>query len=151
YYQTLDDTLKIVSSSVLGLTVQCARCHSHKYDPIPQAEYYRLQAIFMSAYRPYQWVPQVQRRLLEATEAQQKEAQEHNAGVDARGGRVRKQLAELTGQFAERLFADRLAKLPEAIREDVRAALATDPARRTEVQKSLAGKFQKDLRPDPPA
>jgi hypothetical protein len=151
YHQTLDDTLKIVSSSVLGLTVQCARCHSHKYDPIPQAEYYRLQAIFMSAYRPSQWVPQVQRRLLEATEAQQKEAQDHNAMVDAAITPLRKQAAELTAQFAERLFADRLGKLPEAIREDVRQALATDPAKRTEVQKYLADKFQKDLRPDPRA
>jgi hypothetical protein len=151
YYQTLDDTLKIVSSSVLGLTVQCARCHSHKYDPIPQAEYYQLQAIFMSAYRPSQWVPQVQRRLLEATEAQQKEAQEYNAKVDGAVTPLRKQAGELTAQFAERLFADRLAKVPEPIREDVRQALAADPARRTEVQKYLAGKFQKELRPDPPA
>jgi mono/diheme cytochrome c family protein len=151
YYQTLDDTLKIVSSSVLGLTVQCARCHSHKYEPIPQAEYYRLQAIFMSAYRPYQWVPQVQRRLLEATEAQQKEALEHNARVDAAVAAARKPLAELSATFAERLFAERLARLPEALREDVRAALVTEPAKRTEVQKYLAGKFQKELRPDPPA
>jgi hypothetical protein len=150
YYQTLDDTLKIVSSSVLGLTVQCAKCHSHKYDPIPQSEYYRLQAIFMSAYRPYQWVPQVQRRLLEATDAQQKEAQAHNAQIDAALARLRKAVAEVNGRFAERLFADRLAKLPEVIREDVRLALATEPAKRSEVQKYLAAKFQKDLRPDPP-
>ena len=47
----------------MGLTVHCAKCHSHKYDPIPQTDYYRLQAIFMSGYRPSQWVPQEQRRL----------------------------------------------------------------------------------------
>jgi hypothetical protein len=151
YYQTLDDTVKIVASSTLGLTVQCARCHSHKYDPIPQTDYYRLQAIFMSAYRPAQWVPQVQRRLLEATEAQEKEAREHNAGVDAAVARLRRQAEELRRPFGDRLFAARLAKLPEPIREDVRAALATDPAKRNEVQKYLAGKFQKELRPDPAA
>src|SRR5262249_34052860 len=105
YYQTLDDTVKIVASSTLGLTVQCARCHSHKYDPIPQTEYYRLQAIFMSAYRPYQWVPQVQRRLLEATEAQEKAAKEHNTRVDATVAQLRQQGDELRGRFAERLFA----------------------------------------------
>ena len=49
YYQTLDDTVKIVASSTMGLTVQCAKCHSHKYDPIPQTDYYRMQAVFMSA------------------------------------------------------------------------------------------------------
>lgn len=52
YYQTLDDTLKIVASSTMGLTLQCARCHSHKYDPIPQTDYYRMQAIFSPAIAP---------------------------------------------------------------------------------------------------
>src|SRR5262249_4634665 len=104
YYQTLEDTLKIVASSTLGLTVECAKCHSHKYDPIPQTEYYRLQAIFMSAYRPYQWVPQVQRRLPEATESQEKEANEHNAKVDAAVAELKKQADKLRRPFAERLF-----------------------------------------------
>jgi hypothetical protein len=149
YYQTLDDTLKIVASSTLGLTVECAKCHSHKYDPIPQTDYYRIQAVFMSAYRPYQWVPQVQRRLLEATEAEEKEAAAHNAKVDAAVAAVRKQLADLNHQFGERLFTERLAKLPEAIREDVRTALATEVAKRNDVQKYLVEKFQKELRPDP--
>jgi hypothetical protein len=149
YYQTLDDTVKIVASSTLGLTLECARCHSHKYDPIPQTEYYRVQAIFMSAYRPYQWVPQVERRLFEATEAQQKEAEERNSRVHAMIVQLNNQRNELLRQFGERLFADRLAKLPEAIREDVRTALATKLAKRNEVQKYLAGKFQAQLRPDP--
>src|SRR5438552_6806154 len=91
YYQTLDDTVKIVSSSLLGLTVQCARCHSHKYDPIPQTEYYRVQAVFMSGYRPSQWVPQVERKLNQATAAQEKEAKEVNAKVDASVAGLKKQ------------------------------------------------------------
>ena len=63
YYQTLEDTVKIVASSTMGLTLQCAKCHTHKYDPITQEEYYRVQAVFMSGYRPAQWVPQVERKL----------------------------------------------------------------------------------------
>jgi hypothetical protein len=149
YYQTLDDTLKIVASSTMGLTLECAKCHSHKYDPIPQTDYYRMQAVFMSAYRPGQWVPQVQRRLPEASEAQEKEAAAHNAGIDRAVTALRKQLDDLNKQFGERRFAERLATLPEAIREDVRTALATEANKRTEVQKYLADKFQKDLRPDP--
>ncbi|HZY88944.1 MAG TPA: DUF1553 domain-containing protein, partial [Gemmataceae bacterium] len=151
YFQTLDDTVKIVASATLGLTVQCARCHSHKYDPIPQADYYRLQAVFMSAYRPAQWVPQVQRRLLLATAAQEKEAAAHNARLDAALADLKKQGDELRRTWAERLFKERLAALPEAIRADVRAALGAPPAKRGEVQRYLAGKFEKELRPGGPA
>src|SRR5262249_24572336 len=95
YYQTLDDTLKIVSSSTMGLTIHCAKCHSHKYDPVPQTDYYRLQAVFMGAYRPGQWVPQVQRRLLEATQLQEQEAKKHNDALDAEIAKVRKEIDAL--------------------------------------------------------
>ncbi len=150
YYQTLDDTLRIVASSTLGLTVQCAKCHSHKYDPIPQTDYYRLQAVFMSIYRPAQWVPQADRHLFEASAAQEKVKNEHNGRIDALVADFRKESAELNKQFGERLFNERLGKLPEAIREDVKGSLATEPAKRTEVQKFLAGKFQNELRPADP-
>ena len=43
------ETIKIVSSSLLGMTVGCAQCHDHRYDPIPQADYYRLRAVFEPA------------------------------------------------------------------------------------------------------
>ena len=42
----LDDMVATTSSVFLGVTVGCARCHDHKYDPIPQKDYYRLQAVF---------------------------------------------------------------------------------------------------------
>jgi hypothetical protein len=42
----LTDTVKIVSSAFLGLTVGCAQCHNHRYDPIAQADFYRLRAAF---------------------------------------------------------------------------------------------------------
>ncbi len=151
YYQTLDDTLKIVASSTMGLTVQCAKCHSHKYDPIPQTDYYRLQAIFMSGYRPSQWIPQVQRRLLEATAAQEQVAKAHNAKIDAVIAGFKKQQQELQQVYAAKLFDAELAKLPAAIRDDVKTALSVDPAKRNEVQKYLAAKFQAQLKPVGPA
>src|SRR6185436_14811690 len=47
--QVVADTIKIVSTSLLGLTVGCAQCHDHRYDPIPQSDYYRLRAVLEPA------------------------------------------------------------------------------------------------------
>ena len=43
-----DEQIDAVSQSILGLTVSCARCHDHKYDPIPTSDYYALAGIFLS-------------------------------------------------------------------------------------------------------
>lgn len=50
-YDELDDMLGTVGTSMLGLTIACARCHDHKFDPIPQADYYRLLATFTTTVR----------------------------------------------------------------------------------------------------
>ena len=87
FYPTINDTLQIVASSTMGLTLQCARCHSHKF---PQVEYYRVQSIFMAAFRPRQWIPQMERRVLVASAAQKKTADEHNGKFDAEIAQVKK-------------------------------------------------------------
>ena len=46
----LDETVEHTAKAFLGLTFNCAKCHDHKYDPIPQADYYRFRAFF----EPYQ-------------------------------------------------------------------------------------------------
>ena len=148
FYPTLNDTLQIVSSATLGLTVQCARCHSHKYDPIPQAEFYRLQAIFMPALRPKQWIPQMERKILVATASQQQAAAEHNGRLDAEIAKSKQRQAELQKEFGERLFGERLAKLPEVLRDDVKQALGREPEKRSEVDKYLVSKFGAELRPE---
>jgi hypothetical protein len=43
---TLDDAITATSGAFLGLTINCARCHDHKFDPIPTEDYYRLRAAF---------------------------------------------------------------------------------------------------------
>ena len=50
-YNQLDDMVSTVGSAMLGLTIGCARCHDHKYDPIPTLDYYRFVAAFGSAIR----------------------------------------------------------------------------------------------------
>ncbi len=42
----LDDTIEHTSRAFLGMTMQCVKCHAHKYDPIEQADYYRMRAVF---------------------------------------------------------------------------------------------------------
>ncbi|MFM8221379.1 MAG: DUF1549 domain-containing protein, partial [Planctomycetaceae bacterium] len=141
FYPTINDTLQIVSSATLGLTVQCARCHSHKYDPIPQTDYYRLQAVFMSAFRPRQWIPQMERRLLVATAVQKAEADRHNAQLDQQIAQANQAFATLQAEYRERLYNERLAAVPVVIRDDVAQALAKEPATRSDVDKFLVTKF----------
>lgn len=60
-----DDMVSTVMSTFLGLTVHCARCHNHKFDPISQKEYYQLQAVFAGVDRadlPVDMDPSVHRR-----------------------------------------------------------------------------------------
>ena len=50
-YDELDDMSRTVGTAMLGLTVGCARCHDHKYDPIPAQDYYRLLSTFTTTVR----------------------------------------------------------------------------------------------------
>jgi hypothetical protein len=51
-HDILDDRIDTVTRGLLGLTVSCARCHDHKYDPIPMADYYALYGVFASSEAP---------------------------------------------------------------------------------------------------
>ena len=51
-HDVLDDRIDVVSRGLLGLTATCARCHDHKFDPIPQADYYSLYGVFRSSIEP---------------------------------------------------------------------------------------------------
>ena len=51
---TLDDQIDVVMRGFQGLTVSCARCHDHKFDAIPTADYYSIYGIFRSSHRPSQ-------------------------------------------------------------------------------------------------
>ena len=53
--EAIAETIKVVSTAVLGLTVGCAQCHDHRYDPILQTDYYRMRAIFEPAFHPEKW------------------------------------------------------------------------------------------------
>ncbi len=50
-YDALDDMLATTGSAMMGLTIGCARCHDHKYDPIPTRDYYRMLSTFKATVR----------------------------------------------------------------------------------------------------
>ncbi len=56
-HDVIDDRIDTVTRGFLGLTVSCARCHDHKYDPIPTADYYSLYGIFASCEAPIELPP----------------------------------------------------------------------------------------------
>jgi hypothetical protein len=53
FHLTIDDTIDNLGKGILGITVACARCHDHKFDPIPSADYYGLYGIFKSTAYPH--------------------------------------------------------------------------------------------------
>lgn len=89
------EEVEVLSSSVMGITVGCARCHNHKYDPIPQRDYYRLSAILESAYDPYEWRSPNKRELDLALEAERKTVEEANAPHQAEIKKLQDQISKL--------------------------------------------------------
>jgi hypothetical protein len=53
WHLTLEDTIDTVGQAFLGLTLRCARCHDHKFDPVTMSDYYGLYGIFASTRFPY--------------------------------------------------------------------------------------------------
>jgi hypothetical protein len=140
-HRVLYDNLQTFSTNVLGLTIHCAQCHSHKFDPISQADYYRLLAIFAPAYNVQNWKNPTERFLADVSPAEKAEIDNRSGDIDKQVGELNRQLAEIRQPVRQRLFEARLATLPEAIREDTRKALETAADKRSEVQKYLAEKL----------
>jgi mono/diheme cytochrome c family protein len=131
--QVVADTMKIVSSAFLGLTVECAQCHNHRYDPIPQTDYYRLRATLEPAYDVTSWRVPAARRISLYTDADRTKAQQ----IETEAARIDKQRETKQNEFIEATFNKELAKLPEAIRDPVRTARGTPENKRTAEQQTL--------------
>jgi cytochrome c553 len=138
----LADEVEILTSSVMGVTVGCARCHNHKYDPIPQRDYYRLSAILQAAYDPYEWKSPNQRQPQLGLDAERKENEAHNAPIEAEVAKIQDQVAKLIEPLKAQLLEEKLASVPENVREAVRATSLKKAAARTEEQKALAAKYE---------
>lgn len=131
--ETLTDYVDTTSSVFLGLTTGCARCHDHKYDPIPQKDYYRMQAIFA----PFQKT----RVFLHYNNARG-----YDIGENTRTFKlydIGAELGSIKRPYFEKMKAERLAKLgPE-----VEAAFATEEDQRSPQQKVLFERHNKAVSP----
>ena len=125
----IDDQIRVLSSAVMGLTVRCARCHSHKFDPIPQRDYYRLVALMKPAMDEHDWLKPVTggagnvagnyRYLPYVTSPERSSWQRDDATLTARIERLRaeqqrnadnKELAEATEKEISSLESQRVAE-----------------------------------------
>jgi hypothetical protein len=132
----LDDLVSTTANAFLGMTVGCARCHNHKFDPIPQKDYYRIQAVFAPA-RPHEY-PLV-------SDEEVKRFQEEQKRITDLQAPFKEQLKQLEQPYRDRLLAEKKAKLPDYIQ----LALRTPPEKRSEGQKLNANQVEKTLTVDP--
>ncbi len=126
-------TIEIVSSSLLGLTVGCAQCHNHRYDPITQEDYYAFRAIFEPALNPKKWLTPAQRRWSLYTDADRAQA----AALEVEAKKILAERIVKQNEFIEATVQRELAKLDEALRTPLAQARNTPDKQRTAEQKQL--------------
>jgi mono/diheme cytochrome c family protein len=133
--EALDDLVATTSLTFLGLTVNCARCHNHKFDPIPQKDYYRIQAVFFNTRGiDYPLVP-----------AHDVEAQKAAvAKIDQQQRPLRQAKRELEAPYLKQLVDQEIERLPEYLQ----MAWKTPEAQRTEGQKLNVAQIEKTLQND---
>jgi len=140
--QVIAEELKVVSSSLLGLTVGCAQCHDHRFDPIPQTDYYRLRAVFEPAFDwESRWRPPFQRQYSLYTPEERAKADE----IEKQAVAIETEARDMSKKFLDEIFEKEIVKLPEEEREPYRAARATVEKDRTPEQKALIKKYPNAL------
>ena len=122
----LDDVLGTLGRGVLGMTVHCARCHDHKFDPILQKDYYSMQASIFG-------YVEIEYPLLDR--AGVREYREKNAAIDAAQQPLRDEIAEIEAPHRERL---RIELIQERFPENVQQAALKPEAERTAGEQLLA-------------
>lgn len=127
------ETIKIVSTSLLGLSVGCAQCHDHRYDPISQADYYRMRALFEPALDPKNWRNPNARLVSLWSDAERKQA----AGVDALIKRLETERLKALQDLVAQVLDAELAQAPAELREPLRQAQKVPAAKRSAEQKKL--------------
>ena len=141
-YDQLDDVLGVTATAFLGLTIRCARCHDHKFEPFPQEDYYRLLAVFEPLKRPQDGRADLD--VFVGTKEELAVYWEAMKKADAEADLVREPLEDV-GRVILKRALEKHQGLPAELSwseqvETVLAALA-DPKKRSEKQKELVGTF----------
>ena len=128
----LDGILATTGGAMLGMTIGCARCHNHKFDPIPQKDYYRMQAVFFPA------TAQDKPIVSAADEAKYKQAL---TSFKAQLKPLESELARIEAPFRKAIREQKISELPDY----VRTAIDTPAGKRTEGQRLNALQVEKTL------
>ncbi len=132
-YDELDDIVATSGSAILGMTLGCARCHDHKYDPVPMRDYYRLLAFFSSTQRDEQALDKAEGAAYEKLKAD----------YEQRLKPVKQKLDDRVKAHKEPIRLEKIAALP--IAEEDKAALRMPRDESNEKQKNLRDQFRKEL------
>ena len=133
-YDYLDDLIATTGKGVLGLTVQCARCHNHKFDPISQKDYYSLVATFFGYVETT--YPLVPRADAEVYEKQLKD-------VEARQAALKAEIKKIEAPYREQLRQEAYKQFPE----NVQRAIAKPEQERTPGEQLLAQQVIEQVNP----
>lgn len=131
--RVVSDTIRIVSTSLLGVSVGCAECHDHRYDPVPQTDYYALRAVFEPAFDWQAWKTPPQRLVSLYTESDRQIAAE----VEAEAKPLETARNEKQAKFMAEALAKELEKYDEPLREQLRTAYNTPTDEQSDEQKAL--------------
>jgi cytochrome c553 len=145
-FTVLEGNLQVAMNCLLGVTIQCARCHDHKFEPITQEEYYRLQAILYPAYCPERWHKPAERTVTVGSRQEREVYQRRSDLVDRQVKALQASLTAVAAPLREELVEERLQPLEPGLRRAVLQALAAAPAARTKEQQDLLKKHVEPLK-----
>ncbi|MBL8212992.1 MAG: DUF1549 domain-containing protein [Bryobacterales bacterium] len=131
--EVLTEMTGAIGSVYLGLTVGCARCHNHKFDPIPQSDYYKLQAVLATT--DYKDLPIASPAEKEKYDAAMRDYKDRRKPIED-------QIKEIEKPFRERLRAEKLTKLEAPFR----AALDIPKDKRNPEQARVAKEAESQLK-----
>ncbi len=138
----ISDAISVVGSGVMGLTMECVRCHTHKYDPIPQRDYYRLKAIFQGALDEHDWLTFKNRTLNTATPDHEARVKETNPPLESELKDLEALRRKKVVQWQREMLKAHYPDQPEEDREATFGALRRADNQRSLPQRLLVEKLQ---------